>query len=136
MKEALSLTHKTVSRPTLSLDGKVSVRTATRRVSPPLRSAERRALQNDMRQFPKGDMGRLPPSQEPREDGHEENKAFVARWRAEQAERKEEELMSAAETIIAHVDERFDRFERIAEMRAETMDRVRGDGRSTRDALP
>ncbi len=33
--------------------------------------------------------------------------------------------MTAAETIIAHVDERFDRFERIAEMRAETMDRVR-----------
>jgi hypothetical protein len=33
--------------------------------------------------------------------------------------------MSAAETIIAHVDERFDRFERIAAMRAETMDQVR-----------
>ncbi|HCG01431.1 MAG TPA: hypothetical protein DEV93_12910 [Chloroflexi bacterium] len=121
MKEALSLTHKTVSRPTLSLDGKVALRTTTRRVSPPLRSAERRALQNDMRQFPKGDIGRLSPSREPAEDGHEENKAFVARWRAK---RKEEE-MTAAETIIAHVDERFDRFERIAEMRAETMDRVR-----------
>jgi hypothetical protein len=33
--------------------------------------------------------------------------------------------MTAAETIIAHVDQRFDRIERFESMRAETMDRVR-----------
>jgi hypothetical protein len=59
------------------------------------------------------------------EDGHEDNKAFVTKWRAEQTERKEEELMSAAETIIAHVDERFDRIERLEAMRGQAMDDVR-----------
>jgi hypothetical protein len=102
----------------------------TRRVSPPLRSFERRTLQGDVRHYADG-LGFSCPTKalgkEPREDGHEDNKAFVARWRAEQTKRKEEEPMSAAaaNAIIAHVDERFDRYEQIAAMRAETMDRVR-----------
>jgi hypothetical protein len=131
MKQALSLTHKTVSRPTLSLDGKVALRTTTRRVSPPLRSAERRALQNDMRQFPRGDIGRLPPTQEPREDGHADNKAFVARWRAEhQAEKVKGEQMSTAtaNVIIEKLDGQaatLARLERLEGMRAETMDSIR-----------
>jgi hypothetical protein len=39
--------------------------------------------------------------------------------------RRERMDMTAAETIIAHVDERFDRIERFESMRAETMDDVR-----------
>jgi hypothetical protein len=101
----------------------------TRRVSPALRSFERSALQREVRYYADGLNLGCPTKtlgEDWGESGHADNKAFVAKWRAEHhTKRKDEELMGAAETIIAHVDERFDRFERIAAMRAETMDRVR-----------
>jgi hypothetical protein len=47
-------------------------------------------------------------------------------WRAEhQTKRKDKELMSAAEAIIAHVDQRFDRIEKLEAMRGQAMDDVR-----------
>jgi hypothetical protein len=49
-----------------------------------------------------------------------------AEWRLEhQTKRKDEELMGAAEAIIAHVDQRFDRIEKLEAMRGQAMDDVR-----------
>jgi hypothetical protein len=135
---AWSVWHGTSAKVKDALSRTYEVDGVTRRVSPPLRSFERSALQRQVRYYADG-LNLGCPTETLGEDwgegGHADNKAFVAKWRAEQAERKEAELMGVAEAIIEKldgqaatltaIDDRLARIELLKRMHGETMDSVR-----------